>query len=281
MDVGIPLIDSNDSDSNHVTQPNLSTTVTKIVSKNVHPRPDPPFFQTPAPKPKQTSLFDRLFPLSQVKRVEFYQALLSEYIATLILVLVATSTGLPVASTGVPDVHGALASGLIVATIVVGFGHVSGAHINPAVTVTFLVANEIDFYRALLYIGMQLLGAVSASALVKTITPMHAQNSLVHAICDKHRDDVGGSKALAVGFAVTVGCLFGGPYTGASMNPARSFGPAAIMGSWKNHWIYWFGPLAGSIVAGLIYTRVLKRTPESAELNKSRAHAKLDKENHI
>ncbi|CAF0824868.1 unnamed protein product [Adineta ricciae] len=309
MDIGIPLIDPNDSENNHVIQPNLSTTVTKIVSKNVHPRPDPPYFQTPVPKPKQTSLFDRFFPLGQLKRVEFYQALLSEYIATLILVLVATSTGLPVASTGVPDVHGALASGLIVATVVVGFGHVSGAHINPAVTITFLVANEIDFYRALLYIGMQLLGAVSASALVKSITPMHAQNSLgmtmitqdvsltqafiveffitfilcytVHAICDKHRDDIGGSKALAVGFAVTVGCLFGGPYTGASMNPARSFGPAVIMGSWKNHWIYWFGPLAGSIVAGLIYTRVLKRTPESAELNKSRTHAKLDKENHI
>ena len=178
MDIEIPLIDPNGTDSNHVIQPNLSTTATKIVSKNVHPRPDPPFFQTPAPKPRQTSLFDRLFPLGQLKRVEFYQALLSEYIGTLILVLVATSTGLPVASASVPDVHGALASGLIVATIVVGFGHVSGAHINPAVTVTFLVANEIDFYRALLYIGMQLLGAVSASALVKSITPMHAQNSL-------------------------------------------------------------------------------------------------------
>ena len=236
---------------------------------------------------QQSDIVDQFCKAKQVVQLEFYQALLCEFLGTMLLVIVATSTGLPVAHRPVPDLNGALASGLIVATVIVGFGYISGAHINPAVTVTFLAAAEIDFLRALCYIGMQLLGAISASALVFSITPAHARGSLgmtmvtdgvtltqafvvefiitfiltytVHAICDQRRDDVGGSKALAVGFAVTLGCLFGGPYTGGSMNPARSFGPAWALGIWEHHWIYWFGPLAGSITAALIYTRILRK----------------------
>ena len=196
---------------------------------------------------------------------------------------------LPIASKSVPDLNGALASGLVVATIVVGFGYISGAHINPAVTTTFLVVTEIDIVRAFFYMIAQILGAITGSGIVRMITPVYAHGNLgmtlvtpgvtlsqafmveffitfilcytVHAICDRDRDDVGGSKALAAGFAVTIGCLFGGPYTGASMNPARSFGPAVVMNNWQNHWIYWFGPLTGSIVAALIYKIVLKKHP--------------------
>jgi len=252
-------------------------------------------------KSKILKASDKLFNVSQMKTLAFYQALLSEFIGTMLLTLICTSTSLSFTSQSVPAINGALASGLIVNTIIVGFGHISGAHINPAVTVTFLVASEIDYFRALLYIGMQLLGAITASSLLRSVTPFQAQGNLgmtiiangvslpqafivefmitfilcytVHAICDKHRDDIGGSKALAVGFAVTLGCLFAGPYTGASMNPARSFGPATVMNSWENHWIYWFGPLSGSITAALIYTRILKKTP----LNESRPF--IDKSN--
>jgi MIP family channel proteins len=229
----------------------------------------------------------KFFEVTQFKKLAFYQSLLSEFIGTMLLTMVCTSACLPIAHKPVPDLNGALASGLIVATIVVGFGYVSGAHINPAVTVTFLVVAEIDFLRAFCYIIVQLLGAITGSAIVRSITPLQAQGNLgmtlvtngvtltqafvveffitfllcytVHAICDKHRDDVGGSKALAVGFAVTLGCLFGGPYTGASMNPARSFGPAVVMNTWNNHWIYWCGPLTGSITAALIYHKILKK----------------------
>jgi MIP family channel proteins len=240
----------------------------------------------------------KLFNVSELKTWRFYQELICEFIGTMLLVIVCTSTGLPVATKPVPDLNGALASGLIVATVVVGFGYISGAHINPAVTVTFLVVAEVDFIRAFFYIIVQLFGATSGSAIVRLITPGEARRNLgmtlvtpgvsliqafiveflitfilcytVHAICDKNRDDVGGSKALAVGFAVTIGCLFGGPYTGASMNPSRSFGPAVVMNNWNNHWIYWVGPLTGSITAALIYKKVLKRSEPVHVRNGSR-----------
>jgi MIP family channel proteins len=236
------------------------------------------------------SLFsDELLCISQIATMAFYQALLSEFLGTMLLTLICTSTGLPIATKSVPNLHGALVAGFIIATVVVGFGHISGAHINPAVTVSFLVACEIDVIRAFCYIGMQLLGAISGSCLLRFLAPSHAQGNLglntitegvtisqaivvesiitfilcntVHAICDKNREDIGGSKALAVGLSIIVGCLFGGPYTGASMNPARSFGPALVMNSWQNHWVYWVGPLIGSVVAAIMYTCVLKQQP--------------------
>ncbi len=274
------------------------TTIAKVT--------DQPVLQSSSQKSKNLSkIADKLYTVGQTKKLEFYQALLSEFIGTMLLTLICTGTGLSITSRPVPDLNGALVAGLIVATIIVGFGHVSGAHINPAVTVAFLVSLDIDFLRALCFIGMQLLGAITASSLVRGLTPLHAQDHLgmtmiapgisltqafivefiitfilcytVRAICDPHRDDIGGSKALAVGFAVTIGCLFGGPYTGASMNPARSFGPAVVMNSWTNHWIYWLGPLAGSITASLLYTRVFKIPALSTV--RSGSHASVNKSN--
>jgi MIP family channel proteins len=282
MEIQIPLIQSSLSPEHSINN-NAPLSGTSNISK------EDPLLPGNSKKSKILKASNKLFDVSQIKTLEFYQALLSEFLGTLILTLICTSTGLPITSKPVPDINGALASGLIVATIIVGFGHTSGAHVNPAVTVTFLVSSEIDYFRALCYIGVQLLGAFSASSLLRFLTPLNAREHLgmtmitdgvsltqafivefvitfllcytVHAICDKRRDDIGGSKALAAGFIVTVGCLFGGPYTGASMNPARSFGPAAVMNIWKDYWIYWLGPLAGSITASLIYTRILKKKP--------------------
>lgn len=238
--------------------------------------------------------------LSQIKTLAFYQALLAEFVGTMLLTLICTSTCLPIASKGIPDLHGALVTGLVIATMVVGFGHISGAHINPAVTVSFLVACEIDFVRAIFYVTMQLLGAITGSFVLRALAPANAQGNLglntvtdgvnliqaviiesvitfvlcytVHAICDKRREDIGGSKALTVGLAAVVGCLFGGPYTGASMNPARSFGPATVMNTWKNHWVYWCGPLLGSVAAGIVYHYVLR--PQQPIVVRSDSHSR-------
>jgi MIP family channel proteins len=246
-------------------------------------------FRCPPSRFRKSLYADELLCISQIATTAFYQALFTEFLGTMLLTLICTSTGLPITNKSVPDLHGALVAGFVIATMVVGFGHISGAHINPAVTVSFLVACEIDIIRALCYIGMQLLGAISGSCILKFLAPSHSEGNLgvntitegvttfqavivefiitfilcytVHAICDKQREDIGGSKALAVGLAIIVGCLFGGPYTGASMNPARSFGPATVMNSWKNHWVYWLGPLTGSIVAAIMYTYVLKQQP--------------------
>jgi MIP family channel proteins len=281
MEVTIPLINPEPSSNNGTLQ-----AVVNIINKAASSS-DQPFVQSPDKEPKISTMSNKLFPVAELKTLTFYQALLSEFIGTLLLTLVCTSPGLQITSKPVPDLHGSLAAGLVVATIVVGFGHTSGAHINPAVTVSLLVANETNILRAFFYIVVQLLGAISASSLLRSLVPPHAQANLgmtmvtegisvsqafvvefiitfmlcytVHAVGDKRRDDIGGSKALAVGLVVVVGCLFGGPYTGASMNPARSFGPAAVMDIWENHWIYWLGPMTGSIAAALIYTRILKK----------------------
>ncbi|UJR28414.1 hypothetical protein I4U23_009654 [Adineta vaga] len=269
-------------------RPRASSTVAKTCC-DYHTTTGQYIFRCPPARLGKSTFSGEAICISQIGTLAFYQALLSEFIGTMLLVLVCTSTGLSIASKSIPDLHGALAGGFTVATLVVAFGHMSGAHLNPAVTVSFLVASEIDIIRALSYIGVQLLGAISGSFLLSLLAPAHAQGNLglntiatgvtvpqaiiieciitfilcytVHAICDKRREDIGGSKALAVGLAITVGCLFGGPYTGASMNPARSFGPATVMNSWENHWVYWFGPLCGSVLAGIIYAYVLRQRP--------------------
>jgi len=254
-----------------------------------HPSTNQYIFRCP-PTYFNRSIFSHdLLCISQIGTWAFYQALLSEFIGTMLLTLICISTGLPVTGSSPPGLHGALAAGFAIATIVVGFGHISGAHINPAVTVSFLVAGEIDVIRAFCYVGMQLLGATAGSFLANVLTPGHAHGNLgvntitegvtipqaiiveaiitfilcntVQAICDKRREDIGGSKALAVGLSIIVGCLFGGPYTSASMNPARSFGPAVVTNNWVNHWVYWVGPMIGSILAAITYVYVLKQRP--------------------
>ena len=295
MDVKVPLL-----------PPSLNSDV-EVENGRGNPPPPNPYVppakldtnvKQPANRaPKDEKKPKKLLDIKQIKSISFYQSLLSEYLGTFLLVLICTSTGLPIASKSVPDLNGALVSGFVVTTIIVGFGHTSGAHINPAVTVTFLVVGEIEILRAACYIAVQVLAALSASSFLYYLVPTSAQAQLgmtmvtpgislfqaflvemiityflchtVHAICDKHRDDIGGSKALAVGLAVTVNCLFAGPYTGAAMNPARAFGPAAVMFSWENHWIYWVGPLTGAIVAGLVYRLALKQKHRMVSLTES------------
>lgn len=298
MEVVIPFIEENMAaamqNKRNGTRPNVDDDITPRSSSPVstgcchyHKASGQYICRCPPRQAKKYICSRDLFCISQIGTLAFYQALLGEFLGTMLLTLVCTSTGLPITSKPVPDLHGALVAGFTIATIVVAFGHISGAHVNPAVTVSFLVACEIDAVRAICYVGMQLLGAVSGSCILRVLAPTNAQGNLglntitkgvtltqavlveaiitfilcytVHAICDKKREDIGGSKALAVGLAVSVGCLFGGPYTSASMNPARSFGPANVTNNWENHWVYWIGPLTGSLAAAVIYKYVLRQ----------------------
>lgn len=269
-------------------RPRASSTVAKTCC-DYHTGTGQYIFRCPPARLNKSMLSGDVPCITQIGTLAFYQALLSEFLGTMLLTLICTSTGLPITSKAVPDLHGALVAGFTVATIVVAFGHMSGAHVNPAVTVSFLVACEIDILRALAYVGVQLLGAIAGSFILSRMAPVYAQGNLgvnaitagvslpqailveciitfvlcytVHAICDKRREDIGGSKALAVGLAISVGCLFGGPYTSASMNPARSFGPATITGIWKHQWVYWLGPLLGSVLAAVLYNYILRQRP--------------------
>jgi len=176
-----------------------------------------------------------------------------------------------------------LAFGLIVFVVVMAIGHVSGGHVNPTVTIAQLVTGKISLIRAILYVLAQCAGAVAGTSSLKAILPESNQGTLGHAVlgenvlplqglgfefflgfllvftifgvCDSNKPDSRFVGPLAIGLAVTAGHLTVIKYTGASINPARSFGTALISGDWENHWIYWVGPILGGIAASLLYTQ--------------------------
>uniref|UniRef100_A0A8C5LTS1 Aquaporin-5 n=1 Tax=Leptobrachium leishanense TaxID=445787 RepID=A0A8C5LTS1_9ANUR len=175
--------------------------------------------------------------------------------------------------------------GLGIGTIVQTMGHISGAHLNPAVTFAFLVASQISVFRAISYICAQLLGAVAGAALLYEFTPESVHGSFgvnepnnnttegqavtveiiltlqlilcIFASTDNRRNDNVGSPSISIGLSVVLGHLVGIYFTGCSMNPARSFGPAIIVGNFSEHWIFWIGPLVGGTIASLIYNYIL------------------------
>lgn len=185
----------------------------------------------------------------------------------------------------------ALAHGLALVVMVSALGAVSGGHFNPAVTFGFVVTGRQSPMSGLIYWVSQLLGALAATALVITLFPdpvWRAVNAgapalqpnltafggllaeivmtffLVIAVwgtaVDERHPPLGG---LIIGLTVTLDILFGGPLTGAAMNPARAFGATALSGAWSGHWIYWVGPLVGAALAALLYQGLmLERTTE-------------------
>lgn len=175
----------------------------------------------------------------------------------------------------------ALAHGLAIAVMVSATGGISGGHLNPAVTFGVLVGRKISVSDTIAYWIAQLAGGSAAGFLLLAVygadgrdivangTPDLASKIspgvgiLVEAVLtfflvfvvygsavDVRAPKIGG---LAIGLTVALDILFGGPITGAAMNPARTFGPALASGHWANHYVYWVGPLLGGAVAGLIY----------------------------
>ena len=185
----------------------------------------------------------------------------------------------------------ALAFGLIVGTMVASLGHVSGAHINPAVTFMALVTGRMKPPMAAAYVAAQLLGGIAgAGALEAVADPASWQAAhggattlsvsvyaglmtefiltffLVLVIFGSAIDPRGSKIGpAAIGAVVTLDILLGGPLTGASMNPARTFGPALINGTWEHHWVYWAGPFFGSAAAAIVYEKTMMRPESKAE----------------
>ena len=171
----------------------------------------------------------------------------------------------------------ALVFGLVIMVMVYATGHLSGAHINPAVTVAFTLTRHFPAREAGAYIAAQLTGAVAAALVLLAIWPdqpadlgatvptVGLGSALVYeviltaflmfviiAVATDTRA-VGAAAAIAIGGTVGLDALFGGPVTGASMNPARSFGPALAGGQWTDLWIYIVGPVVGAAIGGLAY----------------------------
>ena len=175
----------------------------------------------------------------------------------------------------VTQVGVALAFGLVILAAVYALGRHSGAHLNPAVTLGLWVGGRFPARRVPGYVGAQIGGAVIAAGLLRWILGDAAAAAatapslawgpalLVEVVLTVFlmlvvlavSDDAGIHGAVAggcVGATVAFDALMGGPLTGASMNPARSFGPALASNVWTGHWIYWAGPAIGSVLAVLL-----------------------------
>ncbi|KAK1394390.1 Tonoplast intrinsic protein gamma [Heracleum sosnowskyi] len=213
------------------------------------------------------------------------KAAAAEFFSTLIFVFAGQGSGM--AFSKITEGGGTTPSGLVAAALAHAFGlfvavsvgaNISGGHVNPAVTFGAFIGGNITLVRGIFYLIAQLLGSTAAcyllsyttgglttsafalsgvsvwSALVFEIVMTFGLVYTVYALAiDPKKGELGTIAPIAIGFIVGANILAGGAFTGASMNPAVSFGPALVSWDWTNHWVYWVGPLVGGGIAALIY----------------------------
>lgn len=220
------------------------------------------------------------------------RAAVAEFVGTFALVFFGA--GAIIATQGLNIVAVAFAFGLTLAIMVSAMAHLSGGVFNPAVQAGLWVTGRMTGARSLVYVAVQLAGAVAAALALRYLAPAQAFDAvtggtpivleglavgkavlieatttffLVWAVFSTAVDDRGVfSKiaGLAIGFTVTVCILATGPLTGAAMNPAVWFGPALVTGSWDTWWVWVVGPIAGGIIAAVVYWRVFLTGHEPA-----------------
>jgi MIP family channel proteins len=201
----------------------------------------------------------------------------AEFVGTFVLVLVGCGALVAQQTRGAPDATGvALSFGLVVAAMVATFGGISGAHLNPAVTVAAAVTGRFPWDRVPAYVGAQCAGAmvaagmlrvVAGGALVAGVTSPSVSwprallvevvitfvlMVVIAAVSGDRRVGSPGAGAV-IGATVALAALWAGPFTGASMNPARSLGPALVSGHPAGLWLYLLGPVVGATLGALTY----------------------------
>jgi aquaporin Z len=205
-----------------------------------------------------------------------WRRLFSELLGTFLLVLVGAGGGVVNAATGgqIGRAPGVTAPGLLVLAVILFMGTVSGAHLNPAVTLSFALRGDFPWRRVPGYILVQLLAAAAACGVLRLLfgdvgqlgltqpgagfTDLQAMAvellltvGLVSTILGtaSSAQNVGPLSAIAVGGYIVLAGLWSSPVSGASMNPARSFGPALVTGDFSAYWVYLAGPLLGGAIA--------------------------------
>lgn len=216
------------------------------------------------------------------------RALVAETIGTFALIFIGAGT----AALGIGGLVGvALAHGLVIVAFAYSYGHISGTHVNPAVTIGVWLVGKMDAGKAFSYIVFQLLGgALGAFALryvlggtatglgattlaeglkvggatisitptmglvIEAILTFFLVNTVLNAAISGKAGEFAG---LAYGLTLTLAILMGGPLTGGSLNPARSLGPAMALGEFSNLWVYFAGPFLGAAVAAVLYRGIL------------------------
>lgn len=198
----------------------------------------------------------------------------AEFLGTFALVFAGTGAIVinEVAGGAVSHVGIAITFGLIVMAMIYTFGDISGAHLNPAVTVGFVTARRMTAGEGLRYIVSQVIGAIAASSALRLLFPAHpslgetipagsaiqsfgleflltALLMLVILSVSVGAKEKGITAGIAIGGVIALEALFAGPICGASMNPARSLAPALVAGNLTSLWIYLLSPVAGALAA--------------------------------
>jgi len=218
-----------------------------------------------------------------------WRAVVLECMATALFVFFATGSVVAVNTypdqlvTAAANVLAAVIQGYSIATLVYAVAHTTGGHLNPAVTLSLMTSGHIGFIRGFLYIASQVIGGIIGSGLLKAVIPSSYERTLgatdiskgvtpgigfllefiltfmllftIFGTAINTQSTTSGSHVLAplpIGFAVTIGVVIAYSFTGGSLNPARSFGPAVVQGIWTAHWIYWAGPMGAGLVVGLL-----------------------------
>ena len=203
-----------------------------------------------------------------------YRRLFGELLGTFMLVLVAAGGGVLHAKGEISLSAAVVAPGLMVMAIILFMGAVSGAHLNPVVSIAFALRGDFPWIRVPGYVGVQLLGATLACLFLLAVfgnvehlgatlpgpgykawqafmMEIALTGTLVSVILGtaSAAQNVGTIGALGVGGYIALAGLWAAPVSGTSMNPARSFGPAVIGGDWTAYWVYVAGPLIGAAIA--------------------------------
>lgn len=228
--------------------------------------------------------------MNEASHPDSIRAALAEFLSTCIFVFAGEGSALALRQ--IYKEPGSSAGELVVIALAHAFAlfaaisasmHVSGGHVNPAVTFGALLGGRISVLRAVYYWVAQLLGSIVAALLLRLVTNnmrpqgfsvsigLGAFHGLVLEIAltfglmytvyataiDPKRGSIGSIAPLAIGFVVGANILAGGPFDGACMNPARAFGPAMVGWRWHYHWIFWVGPFIGAALAALLYEYVM------------------------
>ncbi|KAK2175376.1 hypothetical protein NP493_737g02067 [Ridgeia piscesae] len=232
---------------------------------------------------------------SEPRSVSLWRDVFAEFVATFMLVSVQSALPLTWGEAGIGGpVQTALGMGFIVCTMAWTFGDFSGGHMNPAVTFSMALSAKITVVRALVYVIAQCAGGAAGTGFVYLMTPASRREGLsatmvnaelepwqgmlveawitailvltIYGSTNDNRKDTLFMPTIPIGFAITLGILTGWKYTGGSMNPARSFGPALILNLWTHHWVYWTGPLLGGAIATLVYVWFVDRIGRNHDL---------------
>ncbi|MBI3647453.1 MAG: aquaporin [Actinobacteria bacterium] len=218
----------------------------------------------------------------------------AEFVATFALVLIGAGAVI-LARNGQLDLTGvALAHGLVLAIMVSVTAHLSGGLVNPAIAIGLWVTGRLPSAKTVAFVVAELLGAVVAGFVLKYLVPGHmfgpAEGGvtalapsiapgkgvlieavttflLAFAVFGTAVDDRGPfskTAGLTIGLVIAFDILAFGPYTGAAMNPARWLGPALAAGAWSNWWVWIAGPIAGSVIASVLYWGVFLKGKEPA-----------------